>query len=369
VSGVRTALRVLFALLLIALVGGGDFLVLRNYLSPVPQDVTGAWTMTVTTPGVAVQETLTLQQRGAQLSSALTRCVSGHAVSFPGMGRLSGSAITFDVATEFTRGEDENDQFTGAMSDATHMAGALTATILPRNGSYPHTVTGTWLAAKIAPRASRVTRTAGRSALFVQGRARTAVGLTPLTDRGMGTYQGFAGGLYPQGANQAPASYVQAGRARAAQVQPLAPDGAPTATDMVALLTIGESTTLLASEQCAQDANADPAKSGRLVIVNGAQGGQDAEQMKTVSAPYWQQWAPDQVSKAGVTANQAQSSWLKEAIIGDGGASPGGARLLQADRAAIGCRDVAQAHALRLTAVGGAWTGRKGPWPLAGAGA
>jgi hypothetical protein len=155
VSGTHPALRVLFALLLIAFVGGGDFLFLRNYTTPAPQDVTGAWSMTVTTAGVAVEETLTLQQRRAQLSSALTRTVNGHAVSFPGMGRLSGSAITFDVTTEFTRGGDENDQFTGAVSDATHMAGALTATILPLNGSNPYTVTGTWLAAKIAPRASQ----------------------------------------------------------------------------------------------------------------------------------------------------------------------------------------------------------------------
>jgi hypothetical protein len=95
-----------------------------------------------------------LQQRGAQLSSALTTFVNGHAVSFPGMGHLSGSAITFDVTTEFTRVGDENDHFTGALSDATHLAGALTATVFPINGSNPYTVTGTWLAAKTATGAS-----------------------------------------------------------------------------------------------------------------------------------------------------------------------------------------------------------------------
>jgi hypothetical protein len=52
------------------------------------------------------------------------------------------------------------------------------------------------------------------------------VDLTPLTDLGTGTYQGYAGGLYPHGANQAPASYVQAGLDRAAQVQRVS-DGQP----------------------------------------------------------------------------------------------------------------------------------------------
>jgi hypothetical protein len=151
---VHPALRVLLVLLLGAMLGGGDFLVLRNYISPAAWDVWGAWAMTVTTSGVAVGDTLTLQQHGNQLSGALMRIVNGGALSFSGTGSLSESAITFDVTIEFSRIGPENDHFAGSMSDATHMAGALTATIFPTNGSNPYTVTGTWLATKTAPSAS-----------------------------------------------------------------------------------------------------------------------------------------------------------------------------------------------------------------------
>jgi hypothetical protein len=95
------------------------------------------------------------------------------------------------------------------------------------------------------------------------------------------------------------------------------------------------SNTLYESEQFVHAANAYAAKSAQLVVVNGAEGGQDAEMIKTANAPYWQQWVPEHLNKAGVTANQVQAVWLKEAIAGGGGVFPAGARLLQADLAAI----------------------------------
>lgn len=36
----------------------------------------------------------------------------------------------------------------------------------------------------------------------------TSVGFVPLLDLGLGTYKGFTGGLYPNGANQPPARYA-----------------------------------------------------------------------------------------------------------------------------------------------------------------
>jgi hypothetical protein len=199
------AVVILLVLLLATMVGGGGFLFFRNHFSPAPPDVTGTWNMTVTTSGVAVGYTLALQQRGHKITGTLTSSVLGSQLGFPVTGSLSGSSITFDDSGEFSRVGPENDHYAGTLSDATHMAGTLTATILPINGSNPYTVAGTWGASKTA---------ASGSAICTQGLgncARTSVGLTPLTDLGTGNDQGLAGELYPQGSHQAPASYVQAG--------------------------------------------------------------------------------------------------------------------------------------------------------------
>lgn len=50
--------------------------------------------------------------------------------------------------------------------------------------------------------------------------------LTPLTDLGPERYQGFEGGLYPDGRNDRPAEHEAAGIALAGQVRPLGPSGA-----------------------------------------------------------------------------------------------------------------------------------------------
>jgi hypothetical protein len=165
--------------------------------------------------------------------------------------------------------------------------------------------------------------------------ARTSVGFTPLTELQTGTYQGFTGGLYPGGSNLPPDTYLETGLARAAQVQSVDADGTPDPGGKIVLLTIGMSNTLYESDQFVHDANADSNKSPQVVIVNGAQGGQDAEKIKTASAAYWQQWVPTQLQRAGVTANQVEAVWLKEAIAGGGGHFPDDARLLQTDLAAI----------------------------------
>src|SRR6266478_6582371 len=49
----------------------------------------------------------------------------------------------------------------------------------------------------------------------------TRTGNIPLPDLGAGLYQGFQGGLYPNGSDIIPESHAAAGLAQAAQVQPL----------------------------------------------------------------------------------------------------------------------------------------------------
>jgi hypothetical protein len=152
----------------------------------------------------------------------------------------------------------------------------------------------------------------------VAGRAcaHTSVGLIPLVDLGSRTYAGFPGGLYPGGANQPPSAYRQAGLARAHAVQPLRSDGAPDPHGKIVLLAVGMSNTAQEFHAFQRLAEGDPRKRSAVVLVDGAQGGADAEAIARPSAPYWDM-VDQRLNAAGATPAQVQVIWLKEAIAGE----------------------------------------------------
>jgi hypothetical protein len=146
--------------------------------------------------------------------------------------------------------------------------------------------------------------------------ARTSVGFTPLSDLGAGTYKGYEGGLYPLGSNQPPLDYRWMGRSRSGSVQPLSREGLPDPNGRIVLLSIGMSNTTQEYQAFKQLADADPDKNPRVAIVDGAQGGQDAETIRNPNAPFWTN-VEQRLAAAGVTANQVQAVWLKEAMAGE----------------------------------------------------
>lgn len=159
--------------------------------------------------------------------------------------------------------------------------------------------------------------------------AGTSVAMTPLTDLKAGKYHGFQGGLYPGGKNAPSKAYLKKGLAYAKLVKPRDASGKAAAEGKVALLSIGMSnTTQEFSEFVRESASArtDP----HLVIVDGAQGGQDAEIVSNPSADYWQV-LDRRLAAAGVTDAQVQAVWLKEALKGPTEAFPADAKRLQAD--------------------------------------
>ncbi|MGG8407739.1 hypothetical protein ACM614_14505, partial [Streptomyces sp. 12297] len=103
-------------------------------------------------------------------------------------------------------------------------------------------------------------------------------GLVPLNDLGTGTYQGVTGGLYPNGANTRPAAHNTAG-VNLAQNQVL-PRNAAGQVDLVngkiVLISIGMSNTTQEFQKFIQTVNAWGGKNPKLVLVDGAQGGKDA---------------------------------------------------------------------------------------------
>ena len=149
--------------------------------------------------------------------------------------------------------------------------------------------------------------------------ARTSTGLHPLPDLGMGTYEGVQGGLYPGGANTPPAAYTTEGRRAAAEIMPRSASGQADASGKVVLLSIGMSNTTQEFSAFVRVAQADPLRDSHVIVVDGAQGGQDARDWSDPKHATWTR-VDARLAKAGVTTAQVQAVWLKQAIarpVGD----------------------------------------------------
>jgi PKD repeat protein len=146
----------------------------------------------------------------------------------------------------------------------------------------------------------------------------TSTGNIPLPDLGAGIYQGFQGGLYPNGSDIIPEQHEAAGLAQAAQVQPLNSAGVLDNTDgQIALISIGLSNTT--DEFSDGDvsfkprADADPSKNPKVTVLDGAQGGKDAVDWADPESETWTTLA-QRLAAAGVSAAQVQVVWMKLAL-------------------------------------------------------
>ena len=167
----------------------------------------------------------------------------------------------------------------------------------------------------------------------------TSTGNIPLNDLGRGRYKGFTGGLYPAGSNTRPAAHAAAALAIATnQIKPLNASGnSDLINGRIVMISIGMSnaTQEFASkgmQTFKRRARADPATNPQLVIVNGAQDGQDAPLWIDPNAVTWST-VNERLTAAGVTPAQVQVVWLKEALKRPNtyGAFPAHAQTLQSD--------------------------------------
>lgn len=141
----------------------------------------------------------------------------------------------------------------------------------------------------------------------------TSVGLIPLPDLGAKLYLGHEGGLYPGGSNQLPAAHLDAGRLRAAAVQPLDASGQPDPAGLVGLLSVGMSN---ASEEYLAFlalAVADPEVRATVRVINGAENLRHAADLANPGSSYWSGTLPQRLAQAGVDRQQVQVVWLKTA--------------------------------------------------------
>ena len=148
-----------------------------------------------------------------------------------------------------------------------------------------------------------------------------ATGYTPINDLGTGIspVTGLMGGLYPSGSNFVPPAHKNAGLLKASQVQCLDANGNPDAVNgKIVWLSIGMSNATQETQQFIPQALAFSGINPNLKLVDGAKFGQVASIISTPSnpgyQPYWDTVSA-RLSTSGVTANQVQVVWFKNANI------------------------------------------------------
>ena len=154
-------------------------------------------------------------------------------------------------------------------------------------------------------------------------------GFKPLTEfKADDRYKGQDGGLYGGGRNEPPPAQLKAAIEHSKQIAPLDADGKldngkPADTGKIALVSIGMSNTTQEFSAFMRLANADPEKSQHVVLVDGAQGGMEAQawaEGEKQNRPNGRKnpWdvLDERLVAAGVTAPQVQVVWIKQARAG-----------------------------------------------------
>lgn len=159
-------------------------------------------------------------------------------------------------------------------------------------------------------------------------KGKETTGMIPLTELGEGKYKGQTGGLYGDGKNAPPASHQAAAREELAKIRPLDANGGPSRNGKIVLISLGMSNTTQEFSQFKRIADADPNKSPCVVIVDCAQGGQAAAQWaypekykrtdRTTARQRPSPWMvmDERIKSAGVSAEQVQLVWIKQAEMG-----------------------------------------------------
>ena len=143
--------------------------------------------------------------------------------------------------------------------------------------------------------------------------AQACVGCTPLDDAAGPAYLGiYPLGLYPGSTNTPPPAHLALALAAAADIVPRNAAGTPAANGRIGFLSIGMSNTNqeFAAFERAEDTNL--ARNARIIIVDGAVGGQSADVIQNPAAPYWN-IVDARVAASGLDPDQVQVVWLKEA--------------------------------------------------------
>jgi FlgD Ig-like domain len=143
--------------------------------------------------------------------------------------------------------------------------------------------------------------------------AQTCPSCTPLDDVSGPPHRGvWLLGLYPGSSNAPPPAHAALATSAAANIVPRNASGAPSAAGWIGMLSIGMSNTNQEFATFERIADSDLARNARIIVVDGAVGGQSADVIVDPTDPYWD-IVDDRVRVAGLDPDQIQVVWLKQA--------------------------------------------------------
>jgi hypothetical protein len=173
----------------------------------------------------------------------------------------------------------------------------------------------------------------GQAALPAGGRE--SVGFKPLTEMSAeDRYKEQDGGLYGKGKNAPPTEHAEAANAALGRIQPLDAEGKPSPAGTIGFVSISMSNATQEFSTFKRLADADPAKSAQVTIVDCAQGGQAMAQWVDADARPWQE-ADRRLAAARLAPQQVQVAWIKLANISPRGALDEHGKRLQRDTQAV----------------------------------
>ncbi|MCX6154373.1 MAG: hypothetical protein NT007_09445 [Candidatus Kapabacteria bacterium] len=142
-----------------------------------------------------------------------------------------------------------------------------------------------------------------------------SLNLNPLTELGVIKYKNFEGGLFPNGMNIVPDNHLLIGQSVLQNIQPRDNSGNLDMTNgKIVFLSVGMSNTTQEFSTFKQLADTLKNKNPKLIIVDGAQGGQTAAIIQNPSATFWE-IINQRLSTVKLSPQQVQVVWLKEADI------------------------------------------------------
>ncbi|MBI5325756.1 MAG: T9SS type A sorting domain-containing protein [Ignavibacteriae bacterium] len=156
----------------------------------------------------------------------------------------------------------------------------------------------------------------------------------PLTELGIDKWKNYEGGLYPDGSNVRPEQHNSDGIQIGNNVVPLNALGIPDPNGKIVLLSVGMSNCTQEFSTFKQIADPDTMKNPKCTIIDGAQGGQTAVVISNPSATFWN-IIETRLGNAGLTPEQVQVVWLKEADASPKDAFPVHAQTLQRELKSI----------------------------------
>lgn len=164
---------------------------------------------------------------------------------------------------------------------------------------------------------------------------RETTGYPPLTDLSAeGRYKEQDGGLYGKGKNTPPEAQLTLALRMAKEILPRNEQGQPASDGKIVLISVGMSNTTQEFQEFMSVLRKDPNISSHLVVVDGAQGGQEGRAWSNSAergdkGPF--ETLAQRIKAAGVSPAQVQVAWIKLALAGPAqyGEFPAHAKSLQ----------------------------------------